>query len=943
MSIMTEDQNNQLQQNGLEQEIEFEDIEAWTGDRGDNGLTARMKLKRNFDKIKAWIASVDFSLNLKDWFLSKTDDDEAQGEIGFRKGIWIGIKKWFIDLSGNANLNTMRLNGDANISGTVYTNSIKTDDYTGDGMFDSGGMFQYLHGKAKLVCDMIVCRGKFIVNEIEDRIWTYAGGNMIFSAAGSTIFFVEYLDADENPLGYSYINSPWLLKKTPLLGGLIAWSKRKQIQRRLTEYEKSCVRKFRCYEVSDDGTMQTRNWWHENDLAFCQTLNRVKQKTRSTNGYTGSLSNTVYWRKVTGTGSKEIPILDDGKVYDYVDLSLTDCDPVYNDWPAAGDVIVQRGNDTDPDRQGFTTIEVTGDKRGVKVYDDVSGYSMAQKLKTFLGYDANLKRALLEVFGDAYIGAPGEHGDIHNGATYVRYNSKTGKLEIKANISAESVFDENSEEAKTLATVISGLDTGIGEAKDAAAGAKKAADDAQTDATANKTRLNNWASDGYISPTEKTGLKIQWEDMKKEYANICNDAEKYGVNRNAYTTAYNAANSAFSKYTSTAAENITVDDDFSNIAAYYAARQTILDAIAAAAKKYAEDQAKAVSEAHEYLRNALRGKTESHGGLLLTTFINLRQFNGGDNSDPTNYTTWGGLNGVYENGNSPAAWFGGPMVDRRNNDGSYDTEIESKKANSMIRMDGSGYFACGKFFWGNDGSATFKGRVEATEGKIGGFKISEDSIGDMNSSWAAWTFIKDNGLISLKGGEYGRCLDIRGGINCDAYGSNTIRLCSGAATRDANGNVTEYDGKVLLGGEVHVNTNDTGATGNNSYYRTLIGNPYCKTIFDGEVEFKGKVHFTESVAASARTITTSTTLNKDDSIVFCDSLGDITVTLPSSDNYVGRTLKIIRKKTCLGHVTVSGNFNGSPHTYPINNLCEINELIWDGGTWISGYQNVNDY
>jgi len=36
--------------------IQFEDIEPWIGEnQGDTGLTARQKLKRNFDKIKAWI------------------------------------------------------------------------------------------------------------------------------------------------------------------------------------------------------------------------------------------------------------------------------------------------------------------------------------------------------------------------------------------------------------------------------------------------------------------------------------------------------------------------------------------------------------------------------------------------------------------------------------------------------------------------------------------------------------------------------------------------------------------------------------------------------------------------------------------------------------------------------------------------------------------------
>ena len=199
-------------------------------------------------------------------------------------------------------------------------NHLQSTDYTGDGMLDSGYKLWYEEGRAKLVIDDLVARGKFTVNELETRIWTYAGGNMVFSGAGSTIFFVEYLDANENPLGYTYINQPWLLRGRALLAASLSWSKRRQIQRQLNETERAAVVKFRCYEFSDDGTMQTRNWWKPNDIAMCQSLNKVRDKVNSDGSYSGALSNTVYKRRIAGIGSKEIPMLNDGRVYDYVDL-----------------------------------------------------------------------------------------------------------------------------------------------------------------------------------------------------------------------------------------------------------------------------------------------------------------------------------------------------------------------------------------------------------------------------------------------------------------------------------------------------------------------------------------------------------------------------------------------------------------------------------------------
>lgn len=57
----------------------------------------------------------------------------------------------------------------------------------------------------------------------------------------------------------------------------------------------------------------------------------------------------------------------------------------------------------------------------------------------------------------------------------------------------------------------------------------------------------------------------------------------------AYTSAYTAADAALTKYTAASPSDIPIEADYDNIAAYYTARQTILDAIAAAAKKYVDD------------------------------------------------------------------------------------------------------------------------------------------------------------------------------------------------------------------------------------------------------------------------------------------------------------------------------------------------------------------
>ncbi|MEG2240826.1 MAG: hypothetical protein RSC12_06930, partial [Alistipes sp.] len=119
------------------------------------------------------------------------------------------------------------------------------------------------------------------------------------------------------------------------------------------------------------------------------------------------------------------------------------------------------------------------------------------------------------------------------------------------------------------------------------------------DTTANnaKNRLDTWADDAQIAPGEKTALKQQQANIAAEYIEVSANAARYGVACTAYTTAYNAAYSALTKYTAPAPECITIEADYANIAAYYNARKTILEAIAVAIKKLQEDAITATSAA----------------------------------------------------------------------------------------------------------------------------------------------------------------------------------------------------------------------------------------------------------------------------------------------------------------------------------------------------------
>lgn len=142
------------------------------------------------------------------------------------------------------------------------------------------------------------------------------------------------------------------------------------------------------------------------------------------------------------------------------------------------------------------------------------------------------------------------------------------------------------------------------EANEAATNAQQAAEQAKKEADAANSELSKINDDGFISPSEKGALVQQQKDIQSEYADIISQANKYGVSTASYTTAYNSANTALTKYTATSPTHITVGSDYANISAYYTARQTILDAISTAAKKVATDAQTAADSAQEAAEQA---------------------------------------------------------------------------------------------------------------------------------------------------------------------------------------------------------------------------------------------------------------------------------------------------------------------------------------------------
>ena len=121
----------------------------------------------------------------------------------------------------------------------------------------------------------------------------------------------------------------------------------------------------------------------------------------------------------------------------------------------------------------------------------------------------------------------------------------------------------------------------------------KEIDIAKTDAKAAQDRLNTWADDGVISPTEKTALKQEMEALKAERDSILANATRYGIDTVAYRNAFNDYYHVLETHSASEPENIPVSASFKTIQqAYYDQQRTIINAINSASYSYVGEKVK---------------------------------------------------------------------------------------------------------------------------------------------------------------------------------------------------------------------------------------------------------------------------------------------------------------------------------------------------------------
>lgn len=325
-------------------------------------------------------------------FLSKLNDDTAQGFIRMIQGLQVG--------------------------------AMFTPDILGE-----GGVFRMnADGKVELVTDFLYTRVKAYFDNVEIRDYQHTSGNRIASQAqGFKCSRVEWYDGNNNVLkqtianksNVAYFRCYWRVddgqKKTDnqFIIGDLAFCKREEV----TNGSLVTNRFWRLVIGRNEGTTTTEDGEAWVDLSNAHNANGTPKMT------------TITWE---GQGGVEQSMQA---------LSFE----AGSGFPMAEDDICQLGDVRDATRQGAIIEYVSGiDSPTYQIYQDIGSdatnpYSLNNKNYISLGYNTATGRAYMNVYGDMYIGAK---PDPQTGVspTYIEYKQDDGtqyhrpSLKIKANV-----------------------------------------------------------------------------------------------------------------------------------------------------------------------------------------------------------------------------------------------------------------------------------------------------------------------------------------------------------------------------------------------------------------------------------------------------------------------------------------------------------------------------
>lgn len=258
------------------------------------------------------------------------------------------------------------------------------------------------------------------------------GGSWTPDAEGRSHLITDYLE-----VRMKAIFEELVINKTSTIGGKEIISPAggvvaHKVEEVTVTYNNVSQKAYRCYFLAEQEGDAVDNDFAVNDQVRSESFN-VRKGTYHKAG------NHFYWRLVIGRD--EDPVELEGKKYHYIDLSDTDC-ATASDVPAKGDVLNQCGNRTDVERQNcliFSAVDTYSPS--ISLYHGINSYSFANREYVEYGVNKQTNKAFFNVYGDMYVGDRPTKENGYEGSSYIRYDSSTKQMSVKAKISAKSTVD----------------------------------------------------------------------------------------------------------------------------------------------------------------------------------------------------------------------------------------------------------------------------------------------------------------------------------------------------------------------------------------------------------------------------------------------------------------------------------------------------------------------
>lgn len=658
-------------------------------------------------------------------FLSKENDDTANGIITFLKGIVFGAEElWRITKDGIATLFSLSVKGDTQLgdNGTSTT--------FGDYKTDTSGAVVRVDDKgvSYMEADYIAIRRAADFREITIRELRYIGGELAITPAAMQVSKVERLDASGSVIPQDDTSTE--------------------------------VAAYKCYfEIEGtDGQKKLYQEFMPYDQARCQQWGIDA-------GTSEHVRTKYYWRLVTAVGT------------DYIILSNKTYDTsTENSEPAVGDNIVQLGyqGENRPNRQSAIILSATStDAPSQKYYQGIHDFTLVDCVVKDEGYDAAKGTFHTNTYGDSYVGDKDGNG-------YMKYDSNTKTVTIKGTVHFASDSTKDGEEIASKADLRDlNIKSGnllrntafCGDYEDI-----EVSDDLEMtdDSEVYSDKLKYWtlSKAKVVDDADATsGKAVSLSDgsiTQQLTAPLLANSEYTLSFRGKGTTAYievcgvaltqtmDTESQRYELHFSTPAEVSSALFKIKGTSCTISEIMLSYGTLAPAWSPAYSDNDKSLAEFKnlKFLTDAINeGSTTIDGGLVMS-----QQFRVGNYRNKKMIKETGGMSGYYNDDNSPFLWGGGSLVQaiytiqKYKNDPTYQpTEEEiSNMAKFVVTHGGRAILndiilrgiiyaeggvmksvksPNGNFEIDEQGNASLRGEINATKGSIGGFTINSSYIG----------------------------------------------------------------------------------------------------------------------------------------------------------------------------------------------------------------------